>query len=74
MEKNEKKNIKKPENILPGMGLLLVEGADEMYFFIRACKAYGTENIQVMDFGGITNLPNFLKSCKKCLAFRKSTL
>lgn len=33
--------MNKPENILPGKGLLLVEGADEKYFFIRACDAYG---------------------------------
>lgn len=60
-----KKNMKKPEEILPKMGLLLVEGADEKYFFIRACNAYGENNIQVMDFGGITDLPNFLEILKK---------
>ena len=54
--------MKKPEEILPNMGLLLVEGADEKYFFIRACDAYGENNIQVMDFGGITDLPKFLES------------
>lgn len=64
-----KKNMKKPEEILPKMGLLLVEGADEKYFFIRACNAYGENNIQVMDFGGITDLPDFLKTLKKSSNF-----
>lgn len=54
------------------MGLLLVEGADEKYFFIRACDAYGKNNIQVMDFGGITDLPNFLKILKKKTEFSGS--
>lgn len=67
-----KKNMKNPEKILPKMGLLLVEGADEKYFFIRACDAYGENNIQVMDFGGITDLPNFLGILKKARIFRKS--
>lgn len=61
--------MNKPEKILPGMGLLLVEGADEKYFFIRACDAYGEKNIQVMDFGGITDLPNYLKNLQKMSRF-----
>lgn len=63
--------MKKPEEILPNMGLLLVEGADEKYFFIRACDAYGKNNIQVMDFGGITDLPNFLKILNKMPNFQE---
>ena len=61
--------MKKPEEILPNMGLLLVEGADEKYFFIRACDAYGKNNIQVMDFGGITDLPKFLEILTKSTNF-----
>lgn len=64
-----KKNMKNPEKILPKMGLLLVEGADEKYFFIRACDAYGKNNIQVMDFGGITDLPKFLEILTKSTNF-----
>ena len=63
--------MKKPEEILPNMGLLLVEGADEKYFFIRACDAYGKNNIQVMDFGGIADLPNFLKILNKMPNFQE---
>jgi hypothetical protein len=41
--------------------LLLVEGADAYYFFIWACQAFGANGIQVLDFGGIKNLGQFLK-------------
>ena len=61
--------MQKPEKILSGKGLLLVEGADEKYFFIHACEAYELEHIQVMDFGGVTDLPGFLKLLKKAHGF-----
>ena len=42
--------------------LLLAEGKDAFHFFCHACKFYRqTEDVQVMDFGGITELTNFLK-------------
>lgn len=63
--------MNKPENILPGMGLLLVEGADEKWFFIWACRVYRTEHIQVMDFGGIADLPNFLRLLTKTPGFHE---
>ncbi len=41
--------------------LLLVEGADALYFYIWTCQAFGANGIQVLNFGGIKNLPLFLK-------------
>ncbi len=40
--------------------LLLVEGKDAWNFFIWALNAYKIENIQVEDFGGITQLSKYL--------------
>ena len=42
--------------------LLLAEGADAYYFFIWALKAFGVSDVQVMDFGGITDLTSYLKT------------
>lgn len=42
--------------------LLLVEGADALYFFIWACEAFGVHDVQVMDFGGIKDLTEYLKT------------
>lgn len=52
---NGKIEIKKPK-------LLLVEGTDAYYFCIWALTAYGIENVQVLDFGGITQLHGYLKA------------
>ncbi len=41
--------------------LLLTEGADAYYFFRSACKDFGVDDIQVMDFGGINDLLPYLK-------------
>ena len=45
--------------------LLLVEGADALYFFISALGAFGVDDVQVMDFGGITELTNFLETLSR---------
>ena len=42
--------------------LLLVEGVDAYYFFIWACEAFGVNDVQVMNFGGITDLADYLKT------------
>ncbi|MDA8162833.1 MAG: hypothetical protein M0022_08040 [Desulfobacteraceae bacterium] len=42
--------------------LLLVEGADALHFFISALGAFGVDDVQVINFGGITELPKFLKT------------
>ena len=42
--------------------LLLVEGADAYYFFIWACQAFGVNDVQVMDFGGVKDLTSYLKT------------
>jgi hypothetical protein len=45
--------------------LFLVEGADAYYFFIWACQVVGANDIQVMDFGGVSDLGLFLKTLKE---------
>jgi|GEM_PF-2484457 len=40
--------------------LLLAEGADALHFFIAACEAFGVDDVQVMDFGGIKDLTTYL--------------
>ena len=41
--------------------LILAEGKDDFYFFCHACKFYrNVDDVQVMNFKGIDNLPNFL--------------
>lgn len=47
-----------------GMAQLLVEGKDAEQFFIWACEHYKFEHIQVQNFGGITELDNFLDTLK----------
>ncbi|MFH1075374.1 MAG: DUF3226 domain-containing protein [Pseudomonadota bacterium] len=42
--------------------LLLVEGADAYFFFIEACKAFGVNDVQVMNFGGIKELRAYLRA------------
>jgi hypothetical protein len=41
--------------------LMLVEGADAKFFCIWALEAYEINDVQVMDFGGITELYGYLK-------------
>lgn len=53
--------MSEPEKIIHKK-LLLVEGKDAYHFFCHACNFYREdEDVQVMDFGGITELTNFLK-------------
>lgn len=56
--------MSRPEKLKTNMAQLLVEGTDAKYFFIWACEAYGFENIQVQDFGGINDLDDFLDMIK----------
>jgi len=42
--------------------LLLVEGADALHFFIKALEVFGVDDVQVIDFGGISDLTNYLKA------------
>lgn len=56
--------MSRPEKLKTSMAQLLVEGIDAKYFCIWACKAYGFENIQVQDFGGINDLDDFLDMIK----------
>lgn len=44
---------------------IFVEGADAKYFFIWALEEYKIEDVQVVDFGGIRDLTNFLRTWKK---------
>lgn len=41
--------------------LILAEGADGMRFCICALKAYGIDDVQVLDFGGNEDLPRYLR-------------
>lgn len=53
---NTRKTIQKDK-------LLLVEGKDELYFFIQALKAWRRENeIQVLEYSGKNNLNNYLEA------------
>ena len=51
--------------------LLLTEGADAYYFFIAACGAFGVDDVQVMDFGGITDLLPYLKTLPMLPGYEK---
>jgi len=42
--------------------LLVVEGVDALHFCISALDAYGVDDVQVMDFGGVRDLTAYLKS------------
>lgn len=44
--------------------LLLVEGIDALHFFIAALDYYEIEDIQVLDFGGITQLERYITLLK----------
>lgn len=51
--------------------LFLVEGADAYYFFIYACQAFNVRDIQVIDFGGITEFYPFLKNLRVLPGYEK---
>ncbi|SPD74212.1 conserved hypothetical protein [uncultured Desulfobacterium sp.] len=51
--------------------LILVEGADAYYFFIWAYQAFGANDIQVINFGGIDDLGAFLKTLKRLHDYEK---
>ena len=42
--------------------LLLAEGADALHFFISALDAFGVDDVQVMDFGGVKDLTRYLQT------------
>lgn len=48
-----------------GLSVLMVEGLDAYYFCMHACGAYGLEFVQVIDFGGITELDAGISILKK---------
>jgi len=48
--------------------LLLAEGADAHRFLIYACKSYKKTDIQVINFGGITELKVFLQNLVEIMA------
>lgn len=56
--------MSKPKELNPGLSQLLVEGVDAKFFCMWARRAYGFENIQVQDFGGINDLDDFLDMIK----------
>lgn len=49
-----------PEKIVQSK-LLLVEGVDEKNFFIALCAEFSLKDIQIVSFGGISNLEPYLK-------------
>lgn len=51
--------------------LLLVEGADAYYFTVWACQAFNTTGIQVLDFGGISELSTYLSMLKELPNYEK---
>ncbi len=54
--------MSKPEPIT-AQKLLLTEGKDDYHFFCHACNFYReAQDVQVMNFEGNDNLPNFLSS------------
>jgi len=55
MAAEEKVTIKLPK-------LLVVEGKDAYFFCIWALKAFGVDDVQVLDFGGIGDLTKYLKT------------
>lgn len=59
-QRNERKLV-----LRRGLSILMVEGIDAYYFCIHACEAYGLEFVQVIDFGGITELYTEIEVLKK---------
>lgn len=50
--------------------LLLVEGADAYHFSIWALREYALGDTQVLDFGGVTQFPEYLKTLKAVSGYR----
>lgn len=53
--------------------IILVEGTDAYYFFIWACQAFNVHDIQVIDFGGINDLGEYLRTFKELPGFEKTS-
>jgi hypothetical protein len=58
------KSIKTPK-------VIAAEGADAMWFFVWAYQAFGAEDIQVLDFGGITDLKTYLATLRETPGFEQ---
>lgn len=52
---------------------LLVEGNDQVYFFGTLLENLGTQDIQIQNFGGITELQGFLKALRRARTFERVT-
>jgi len=53
--------------------IILVEGADAYFFFIWACQAFDIHDIQVIDFGGIDDLGEYLRTFKELSGSEKAS-
>ncbi len=60
----------KPTAIEKGK-IILVEGADAYNFFIWAYQAFDVHDIQVIDFGGIGDLSQYLKTFKELSGYEQ---
>lgn len=60
--------MSKPKSIMHPK-VLLVEGMDAKMFCIWALQAYKLEDIEVHDFGGITNLNGYMQTIKNLTGF-----
>lgn len=45
--------------------LVLTEGRDAKYFFIWACEAYRIIDIQILNYGGVAELPAYMSNLPK---------
>jgi len=53
--------------------LILVEGTDACYFFIYLLQSLEIEEIQVLDYGGVTDLTEYLKNLAKLDGYQSVT-
>lgn len=53
--------------------VILAEGIDAFYFLIWALKAYHVDDVQVFDFGGITQLSRFIATFKNLDSYESIT-
>ena len=51
--------------------IILVEGADAYNFFLWASQAFGAHDIQVLNFGGIDDLGQYLKTFNELPGYEK---
>lgn len=51
--------------------IILVEGADASFFFMWACQALDVHYIQVIDYGGIDDLGEYLRTFKELSGYEK---